>query len=92
MALALKVSKVETIAGNYFVEPHIISAGEALAKAITLLHPPAKPLETVVDVVGGTSQVYGLDFIVTGNVLSWNGYGMETIISSGNRIRVNYIL
>jgi len=92
MALALKVSKVETIAGNYFVENHVVTAGESAAKEITLTHVSTKPTEVTVDVPGGTPQTYGVDFIVSGDVLSWNGYGMETIIAENDRIRVNYIL
>lgn len=92
MALALKVSKVETIAGNFFVEPHTITLAESNAKEIQLLITPSKPLEVMVDVVGGSPQRSGVDFVVTGDILSWNGYGMETIIGTDDNIRVTYIL
>ena len=92
MALALKVSKVETIAGNFFVEPHTVDNSEYIAKEITMLHSPTKPEEVIVDIPTGTSQVYGIDFTVTGNILSWDGFGMETIIDENDRIRITYIL
>ena len=92
MALALKVSKVETIAGNFFVEPHVITAQEAQDKQIQLIHSPSKPDEVKVEIISGSPQWAGVDFIVNNNIVDWNGYGMETIVAEGDRIRVTYIL
>lgn len=41
---------------------HTITAGEITAKQITLPHTPITAGETVVDVIGGVSQEYSIDF------------------------------
>ena len=93
MALALKVSKVETIAGNFFVEPHIITGQEAIDKKIVLQHTPTKPQEVMMDIPGGTIQRYGTDFtIINGNEVSWDGYALETLLEEDDNIRITYIL
>jgi len=43
-----------------------------------------------VDFPCGTTQVYDFDYTVAGNVLLWNGYALETILSEGDKIRVVY--
>lgn len=92
MALALKVSKVETIGGNYFVEYHTLTSGEAIAKAVTLANVPSDPTKVTLDPSEGCSQVYDTDFTVVGAELSWDGYGLETILEVGDKFRINYII
>ena len=60
-------------------------------KELTLPATPAIATNTVVDVIGGTSQRYGSDFTVSGNVLSWNGLGLETELIAGDVLRIRYL-
>jgi hypothetical protein len=77
--------------GNQVVEYRTISSGEASAKFLTLAQLPAVGTKTMVDVIGGVAQAYGLDFTVTGNVLDWNGLGLDSIPTiSGDVFRIVY--
>jgi len=83
---------MSTIVGLHRTELRVISSSESLAMELTLLAVPSSPTEVVVMTVGGTVQKYGTDYVVSGNVVSWNGYGMETIIESGDMLVIIYIL
>lgn len=63
----------------------MISAGE-----LTLQQSATSPSETLLFVDGGPVQKYGIDFTVAGNVLSWSGLGLETIIGVNDIIIVQY--
>ena len=83
---------ISTISGNYFVEPITLDASQIANKQITLVNTPGKPDATTVNVSKGIQQDYSVDFIVVGNVLSWNGYGMETLLEEGDKIKIGYII
>jgi len=85
-------ASVATINDNTFTEIKQVTATEDLAKQIILEQTPTDNLKVIIDIVGGTSQVHGTDFIVFGNTLDWNGLGMETIIDEGDIIRINYVI
>lgn len=53
------------------VEQIDVTPFKAIGKC-TLLHTPIKPTEVCVDPDGGPAQMYGRDFVVSGNELSWN--------------------
>lgn len=48
------------------------------------------PTKVRLVVLGGTEQVYGDDFTVSGAVVSWNGLPLELLLSSGDKIIVIY--
>lgn len=52
------------------VEMHSIVGGSG-TPSVTLLYTPVNPAEVAVDPTGGPSQVYGADFSVSSNVISW---------------------
>ena len=83
---------VDSIEANWFVEYFTLNGTQATNKQVTLATTPVDAGEVTVDVTGGTSQVYGTDFTVTGNILSWNGYALETVLDTGDRIRVGYTI
>ena len=83
---------VTSIDSNFFVETIIISAAQDLAQAVVLTNSPGDVSKTIVDVVGGTSQRFGFDFTVAGNILSWAGFSLETVLAEGDVIRVTYVL
>lgn len=81
------------VAGNdRKVENRTISAGEITAKKLTLaLGYPAAPTEVLIDVRGGSSQIYGIDFIITNsNEVNWNGYSLDGQIIAGSILRIVY--
>ena len=75
---------------QYNVEYPVLGSGDIAAKQITLGHTPAVPAKVVVDVIGGTGQIYSTDFVVTGNILSWNGRGLDTQVFVGTILRITY--
>jgi hypothetical protein len=40
--------------------------------------------------VGGPSQIDSIDFIVTGNIVSWVGLGLDGILESGDKLVFYY--
>ncbi|MDZ4810760.1 MAG: hypothetical protein SGI96_21195 [Bacteroidota bacterium] len=78
--------------GTEYVEYRTLTAPEATAKQLVLAATPASILKVKVDIIGGTSQEFGIDFTVIGNVLGWNGLGMDLqgIALTGDKLRVTY--
>lgn len=76
--------------GTFNVEYPVLVAGDITAKQITLAATPGTATQVIVDVIGGSSQIYGTDFSVSGNILTWNGLGMEAILSASDVLRIQY--
>lgn len=83
---------VQLNASNHVVENREITAGEIVAKQLTLTNTPAVSTKVIVDVRGGSVQVYGLDFIVTGAILDWSGYDLDGQIIAGSILRIQYYI
>lgn len=92
MALSFKAQRVVTIDNNYAVEIVTLTATEALNKQIQLQLPPTDVNKVTLDLIGGTSQVFGVDFNVSGDILSWNGFSLETVLTAGDKIRLIYVI
>jgi hypothetical protein len=60
------------------------------AKQILLSPAPSSPGDVILEIIGGTTQVNGVDFDVTGNVLSWAGLGLDGILDDTDTIIVRY--
>lgn len=69
----------------FTVTPLMITNGQ-----LTLSQNNASPSETLLFIYGGVIQKYGIDFTVVGNVLSWTGLGLETIISLSDILIIQY--
>lgn len=69
---------------------HTVTAGEITAKQITLPNAPIVANETVLDVIGGTSQQYSIDYSVSGTTLTWNGYALDGQVTAGDILRILY--
>jgi len=79
------------IAGNTAVTyKYVLQAADIAAKEITLPSTPLTPSDVTLDVIGGIQQGYTTDFTVTGNVLSWDTLGYETIAEAGDSFVVVY--
>jgi hypothetical protein len=76
------------------VTPHVeyrtITSGEASANALTLALTPAVPANTMVDIILGDSQVYNVDYAVSGATLTWNSYALAGMLSAGDILRIVY--
>lgn len=90
--IAPPASTVSSIDNAYIVEVIVLTAGEATAKAITLSNTPSDPNKVTLDLIGGTSQQFGLDFTVSGAILSWDGFALETVLTIGDKLRVIFPL
>lgn len=83
-------SSVITVAGEWKVEYHTVTVAEHTAKQFTMTETPTDANNTLVDILQGSSQQYSVDFTIAGNVLNWNGLGMDGIINIGDVIRLAY--
>lgn len=77
--------------GTYQVEYPTLSGGDVAAKQITLSYLPNTPSKVTLDVIGGSAQIYGDDYLVSGSVLTWSGLGLDDgSLIAGDRLRVVY--
>lgn len=76
--------------GTFNVEYRTLSGGEITAKELTLVATPGTALKVVVDLISGCAQIYGTDFSVSGNILTWNGLGLDGVLITGDVLRVQY--
>lgn len=72
------------------VETRVVSSGEAAIKALTLTSVPGVPSEVILDVSGAPSQIYSLDYSISGSTLSWSGLGLDGLLTTGDNIRILY--
>lgn len=73
------------------VEYHSISSGEASAKQFTLAATPLTGSKVLVDIIGGVSQQYSVDFTISGNVFNWSGLGLDGLLTTGDVVRLHYM-
>jgi hypothetical protein len=76
--------------GVEYVEYPNLSSGDIIAKQITLAALPATASKVKLDLIGGTAQIYGDDFLVSASILSWNGLGLDGVLIAGDRLRIAY--
>lgn len=76
--------------GEPEVELRTISGGESTAKQLTLASTPATSNKTQLLIKGAPSQFYGDDYTVSGATLSWNGLGLDGILTTGDKVTIIY--
>lgn len=67
-----------------------LNNAQAIAQQITLTATPLNPGTVKLDVRGAPPQVNGEDYGVTGNVLSWAGFSLETSLAAGDVLIVDF--
>lgn len=67
-----------------------LTAGMITAKALQLDFTPISGTELLFDTKLNSFQVYDVDFIVSGNTVSWDGLGFEAIAVAGQVLRFHY--
>jgi hypothetical protein len=74
----------------YTVEYFTLDALNVSSSSITLSHTPTDASAVTLDVISGSAQIYGEDYFVTANVLSWDSTPLYGILDVGDRLRVTY--
>lgn len=87
----LTINATGTGSTDVKIEMRTISAGEATAKALTLVQTPANAGEISLDIISGTSQFYGADYTVSGSTLSWTGLGLDGLLAAGDMVVITYV-
>jgi hypothetical protein len=75
---------------NFVVDYPSVNATDLINKYVVLSGIPNPATKTVLDIPTGTPQIYGTDFIVSGNQLSWNALGLDGQVNLGDTFRVQY--
>lgn len=61
-----------------------------ITKAFTLTNAPSMSYNVIILPQGGCSQFMNSDFIIDGNSVSWDGYGLDGLLEAGDVIQVDY--
>ena len=77
--------------GAWKVEYITLTASDITAKQVQLDQTPVAGSQILVDIKGGSSAFYGDDFVVTGDLLQWNGLGLDGLLDAGDKLRVGYV-
>lgn len=67
-----------------------LSPTDITNKFVTLSSVPTTLSNTILDVIGGPTQDYSIDFTVTGTTLSWNALGLDGVLTSGDKLIVQF--
>lgn len=59
-------------------------------KSVVLTYPPKQVDVILLSPIGGGIQEYDADFVVTGNVLSWSGKPIESVLEIGDKLFILY--
>jgi hypothetical protein len=79
-------------AGGYNPRPVItLNSTDIANKYYDLVVTPSFPSLTRLQVIGGSEQVYGTDFTISGTLLSWNGLTLDGVLEIGDKLVVNLI-
>lgn len=76
--------------GGYEVEQHEIDLTQFTTGEIILAETPTHPEKTLLMIDGAGSCFYGLDFTVSGNVLTWNGLRLDGLIGLDDLVQIIY--
>lgn len=67
-----------------------LSGTDASNDYITLSAPPNDESAVALNILGGSSQVYGTDFYVSGQQLKWDGMALDGTLAKNDILRVQY--
>jgi len=85
------VRLIYTAVPEYKIIYVTLSEAMIAAKEVALPLRASYPDQVVVDVIGGCSQFYGVDYTCDGLKLSWSGLDLETLLDSGDHIRIAFL-
>lgn len=76
--------------GQEQLEYRTLSSTEIAQGYVVLAATPAAPAKVMLDLIGGSAQVFNEDFTVAGNQLQWSGLGLSGLLETGDKLRVHY--
>jgi len=77
-------------AGINNVVYHEVTAGEEVLKSFTIPSAPITENKTLVDIVGGSTQEYSVDFTLSGTTFNWSGLGLDGELTEGDVVRLQF--
>jgi hypothetical protein len=77
---------------KYIVEQIVLTTDDINNKNVKLLNAPIDPQYVTLTIKHGISQINGEDFIVTDDLLSWNGLGLDGFLEAGDVLIIEYSL
>lgn len=74
------------------IAPQIVSLTQSIIndKFIVLNNTPLVPEAITVAPAGGPQQLYGIDYEIQGNILTWNGLGLDGILDDSDKLIIRY--
>lgn len=75
---------------TYSVDTFTLSGTNITNKFVTLSATPTTTSDTVLNIIGGVVQDYGVDFTVSGTTLSWNGLWLDGVLEIGDKLIVQF--
>jgi hypothetical protein len=85
-----RVGQPVFLAAGYVQEQFIISESRFMLKRLTLSQLPAQPEQTSLFVIGGTEQLYNVDYHLVGRDIVWAGLALEYLLDIGSVVIVRY--
>lgn len=82
---------VYTAVPEYKIIYITLNSSMIAAKEVDLPVRASYPTQVVVDVIGGCSQFYGIDYTCDGLKVSWSGLDLESLLESGDHIRIAFL-
>ena len=79
---------------NYEIEYFVLTVSDLINKFVLITYIPKQSSNVQVDVIGGTRQISGIDFLVdplNTHKIKWNGLGLESILLVGNILSIAYL-
>lgn len=77
---------------DYNVNVFTLTPQNAINKYVVLSIAPVYPFNTILNIIGGSIQDYGQDFVIlSGNHLSWSGLGLDGVLVAGDKLVVQFI-
>lgn len=71
-----------------YTEYHTLTATDISNKYVQLDRTPYAPSEVAMNIVKGSTQQYGVDYYVEGDLLKWDGMTLDGLLAENDEIRV----
>lgn len=81
---------IRAIAGGGYSLSYTADSGMVTSKSLTLISAPSVPSSIRLTVVPGIEQEVGVDFSISGTLVSWSGLGMDGLVEVGDEIKITY--
>lgn len=75
---------------DYAVNEFTLSPTDISNGFVTLSTTPINPTLTLLNVIGGPMQDYGVDFSVSGSTFSWSGLGLDGVLESSDKLYIQF--